>query len=328
MPKWPIVVAVVVVAVWTYFSLPFDLSAARHGRPTIGPAAAYGFVAGAALARAVIVWLVVYLAFLRKYRGGLILLPALSLFAVLGATLVVAGVGASVGRTNAARHLQAVKGTAALRADLRDAYAHLDSGKIIPTHPTAGGQVGEVEGSFRRFLAQLMQDRRAYGAEMRALALAQAITPAGIAPPGGIAAARARIAQARAVVQKYRLLGRDRLLGYRKTLSDIPVSSEQKAGALRGYDRNLPRSLADAETVWDSEDRILAQGGRIVDLLSQTRGHWTVRAGKFVFERPADLARFKAEGQVLDGLIARDHQVQQAQLQRAREGVDLVTLGQ
>ena len=150
-------------------------------------------------------------------------------------------------------------------------------------------------------------DSAAFNAEIDAIALQPALAPERLTTPNGLETARSKIRQERAVVGKYQALEGARLAATRAKYSAMSLPPVLKAQLLRRFDEGYVRTRSLRDRQWGIQDDALSEEETLVDVLTQSRGAWTIRNRKLEFLDPSDMNRFN--GSVQDLKLLRAEQV-------------------
>ena len=244
----------------------------------------------------------------------------------VAAAIVTVTFGLGVLVTNAERAAEARRAAdaAQMRIALAEIKSTLDSGlaagqhdAVVDVRPKSTGVAGRLEGAFKRFVAQILDDRRSYKRELSELGF-----------PGFLAAPRlarenlnqvlAKLGQARTVERKYQSLGEQRILQFRNIADNAGLTGQEKADFIAGYDGAFSQSQAANEQAWSYEDGLLSAYQQLIALLHNQRSGWTFNGRQLVFANRSLLSAYNERVTAIKLLAASEL----AARDQARQSVD------
>jgi hypothetical protein len=182
-------------------------------------------------------------------------------------------------------------------ADLRNAVPRLDSEAYTPEQlraretsndPRVVAKIGQDEA------ARINRLRFSYQSEISALGLGHALSPRALAEDGGTEVSRERIAQARALIKQHRDDEQKIFADTRLIVRRAQVDDSVRRQMLKAFDRSLSQRSTSSKSMWDCEDRILAEVDLLVQDLAHSRSHWRAQGNMFLFTSRRDLNTFNA----------------------------------
>lgn len=256
-----LVIASIIAALWAFASVIREL-ADPASRSTSGDvitriASDVGYGIGASVFSALIVWLVLYFAVVRKRapeRGGKHFLTVLA-SAMSGGVLpllLVAAIALSVPRSAVADRL----------AD--------------------------------EYLQERQVAEQKLEADQAEVIGAGVIDPARIGRPGGIDDARARLEQVRVLMVEAMAEEDARVARYRQRLLTEEKNGHARRIALADLDEGFAANVNQRAGLVRQMDALNAEISAQIDLLERTRGSWSVQRGSIMFDHERDLETYRA----------------------------------
>ena len=326
---WALALAIVVTVLWTLASLKSLMMGIRDDLIRLGPSGGVmspsiaGYVIGGDLVRAGLVWIALYFLVLRRKAPGRGLAYFLILWAVavgIDVTLIVVGKSAA----DRAYVEQTAENNTAV-AQIGDSMRTL-LGPTLPagrmdTKPKAKREAGQVEGITKQLIAELIEDERDCQAKLKALQYPDFLTPVRLASAGGLRDARERLAQAKEVIGRCRAANDDRMTNFPGEVAKSDLDADDRRRYLEGYARGQTVSEPDRIRSWDIDDRVLAELGAQVTLLSHPRGRWEARGQKVLFENRADMNEFNTHRRNVQALGQEEAALKQQYAQRFEQSL-------
>ena len=329
---WALFLAIAVALVWSFFQLggvikqvaPELRGMNASADATAGAiGAVIGIIGAASFIVAVVVWVIVYFAFVssRAPRRGPIY------FFILWAVVAAADTGA-IFLIKAGADKQEAQEKAQFKVaagEIGATFGKIASGSSAPgafdTRVKAQGDAGQLERLTKQFTGSIVADRQSYLAEARETGFPAFLRPQSLSSPGAVRRAQERIGDLHAIVGKYHARYDADLAGFRASVQAAQMSDQLKAGMLAGFDKSSADNRGGADRVWELEDSIFSEYGQALSVLSAGQGRWAVIGGKIEFRDPTDLQAFNAHVHRAQALAAE----QQVLQSKARAGVGRVS---
>lgn len=264
-----------------------------------------GAITGHVIFDTVIVFVALYIFFLRDSDFG----RCLRYFVTIALIAIVIDLGITFAVTKAVdqRNAQYVAALTDIKNTL--ALSKFGSSYIAKYQVTASDDAGQVAMIDRNQTAQLVRLRDGYHAEIQALSLHSVLNPSSLAADGGLEKARTRIALAREIVKKYREAELKVLANTRSAIVSALKSSPDKQKILDGYDKSVQQSALILREYWDCEDQILVETNEMVHDLDHSVAAWTARGKMIIFLSHEDLAAFNKHHQKIREIGMREQEL-------------------
>lgn len=131
-----------------------------------------------------------------------------------------------------------------------------------------------------------------YERELTEVMPADMMAPAKLVVPADIAESRRRLQQAGEALDRY-LQEDDRIrAGMRSQIVALPVSEEERAGMLRGFERGQQRSIERSIRIGENQRALLSIYLQILNLMDGVQGKVKLQDGRLLFDDEADRAQF------------------------------------
>lgn len=271
----------------------------------------FGMVLGIALVGALVLWGVIYLAFIRRSRpawGG----PYLAVIGALMLTLSVA-VSLLAGMIAERREQERV----ALAEIHRVVSAFTDDGlqaDFSNTRPKARGEPGEMERLVKESVADAVGVARKYDADIKALKLDN-MTSREIAN-GDMDEIKGRLRKATSLTVDYGNAVDDigKRIAARADASE--VSEYAKRRYLREFQQGFAAGKVKVDQVLELQLSVIDLTSEQLDFLQSNRGAWVVQGGGFAFRNQPALDNFNGRALEIQNATAEMQAIQRAQMGR------------
>lgn len=263
-PAWPYYAGGVALAVVLTVSLHMLASGALTG-PAAGKSVAHpshglGYLVGASLLPALLVWTPLFAAFLVKLRGP----HGPASFAAMTAAALATNIVLQGG---------------------------LASGGGGPTRTYADARMASLEQEYR---GQLGQDTMDLDANLRATGLPELSDPQQLAHDRNFEHAAQAVAKARDVMTRYRALYIQRQAEERDTISQTFAEEDERRKAIQQFDAAVAKRKAASDRQWDLSQKWIDEQGQLIAMLQRGKAVWDPDLRVFLFRRPAGMDGFNA----------------------------------
>lgn len=254
--------------------------AARVSEANIGSEAALAFVAAA------LIFPLFWLASLRNRSAE----SAVAHFAVLFAVALVSVVGSVSAEKDQIRQVSSnLSQTFNRMSD--DNTTELGAGAQADP---ALGEAGELQRVMTDFMVRLKDQRTDYLREFKALAIGDMLTPEHLAATRDFGPDRRKLAEAHALIQTYRGRSLGQLDEMKTSVRSSSLSPANKEATLKGMSETEGDAVVKINRTFDLESRAVDDISAATLLLDRTRGRWSARSGKLLFQDQRDLDRYAA----------------------------------
>lgn len=273
-------IAMAVAAIWSFSRTIGDFSETGPlgENETAGMRLGYDFgtVIGASLFLTVIVWLVLYFAFVKRQDPD----RGVRHFVILLATSVIAGLAPVV--------------------------------LAFSLFASSPGPSPDLDQMAIEMQAEAAAEQARLEAERDRIVGAGIIDPARIARPGGIKDARDRLVRLRSLFDGAMESAEARAQAFRSRLVEGETNTRRRAAALKAFDEGFAESRAARERLPKLMDEMCGELEAQIDILERTRGAWVVQNGGIAFYRDRDREAFNAHAERLIELETELQSLRQA----------------
>ena len=274
-----------------------------------------GTVIGSTLFCAGIPWAVLYFAWLRGHAPR----RAVPYLIILVSVVLIVELGAARLAYIASRNQQNNAAMTDFRSVLLAVQREGTAAKI-DTAPVTGGDAGIAEALGKQLWASLAADHNNYIAELTKLGVVDMLKPGGLAT-GDLAKTSRTIEQARAVETKYQALEEGRFTNFPVQVQQSAMSAAAKQQFVASFQKVDPAAKAQRDQVWACETATLDDMARIVTLLRQSPGAWSISGGTLTFSNLDVLTRYNSIIADLQNNAEKEKAVQQQGLDEAASGL-------
>lgn len=123
------------------------------------------------------------------------------------------------------------------------------------------------------------------------------------------------IQKAKDIIRKYEAQTYTLVANARNDISSLNISESNKAGMLRGFDKEFANSRAQIDAVWDLESKMISEFENIFVLLSARKGTWEVQNGQILFADQSDLDTFNSYVSAIQELFAEQQDIQKRSIE-------------
>lgn len=279
----------------------------------MGPGYGLGIVFGSAILPAIIIWLVLFFAWVKARQPD----RALIYFVVIAIALTFTNCAATTVAKGVIQRdgAEAQKIASDLLATSRDVAK---GGSNVDRTPKSQGAMREIEAVARGLLADAVADRDAYTRELAALGFPDRLTPARLKADPGQRAALTMLDGVRDAVAKYQRRDAERMAAARAKVAALPQNGFTK-GFLEGYDRAQAQGGNPSQRAWRLEAEMVDEHRKAVEALRRSAGRWQVQGDGYVFERQADLDAWRVPIQRIETLAAEQERLSTAAVDAAEK---------
>jgi hypothetical protein len=308
---WPaLAIALIVGVVWVGFIARTNAAAIIGGEGDgMGLGYGLGVLVGSTMIPVVLIWLVLFFAWVRPRQPQ----RAAPYLLILAIVLTVTNVAATTVMKGAMQR-DLSEGRQITSDLVATARSVADGGSAVDRQPKSKGGLREVEGVARGLLADAVADREAYRNELAGLGFPEVITPQRVAADPGQRATLAKLDQMREIVAKYQRRDAERLEAARAKVAALPRNAFT-SGFLEGYDKARAQGGATSARAWRLELEMVDEHRKAIEALRRSAGRWQAQKDGYVFERQADLDAWQAPIQRIQALAAEQEQLSKSALE-------------
>lgn len=191
-----------------------------------------------------------------------------------------------------------------------------ESGQLPAIDPTpkATGFYGEMERAIKTVAGARLAQHKAYLQELKDIGMPRLLDAHRLAHDVGLIESRMILEQAERLVPEYRRQSLQVLNDMPTLIRSLAIGEPDKQKMLRHLDMSLSQRNESLEQVWRLESRILQEFGQMITLLDDNRQYWYADHDELMFERDADLSRFRQHQTAIGKMASEQEQLGKRQL--------------
>jgi hypothetical protein len=196
--------------------------------------------------------------------------------------------------------------------------------KNIDTHPTAQGDMGEIERFVRLVMSKSVKLRNDYLEDLTAVGWDSLLNAKRLEKDSGMTESKLIIEKARAVVELYKAKTDQMLADNLKAIDTINISASSKQAFRSGYVKASVARKGRIEELWQLESQIISEVESIIYHLEARRAHWSVQDGQLLFEKQNDLDIYRSYLKSITDLSKWQEDIQKQSFDSALKKLDVI----
>jgi hypothetical protein len=180
----------------------------------------------------------------------------------------------------------------------------------VDTTPTAKGEAGEFEKCMKTILNRNISQRNDYISEIDAIGWDKILDPNRIKADKTLVDSKKIIQRAKNIVIKYKDQTSAIIDNARKEINNLNITESTKREALKAFDNGVVSSRARVTAIWDYEFQSILEVEKIIALLYDRQGKWSVQNNQIVFVDDTDVNEFNQHIASIEEITKKQEAVQ------------------